>query len=89
MLENPYRSPDELSSPPTVEGKSTTWHPLSWAVVGFAGGALLTAPFILCCDPTEALRGGAMFGGTLGALFGLGHGVERRRLERRSRGDWS
>lgn len=90
MKENPYAPPKEAGSPPRAQpaANHSSWHPFSWAVIGFAGGALLAAPFILSLDATECLRGGAMFGGPVGALWGLAHGVERRRNERRSRGEW-
>lgn len=90
MQENPYDLPKQADASPKEKRapEHPTWHPLSWAVIGFAGGTLLVAPFILCLDSVEQLRGGAMFGGPLGAFLGLAHGVERRRNERRSRGEW-
>ena len=90
MDPNPNDPPNQATPPPETKqaAKCSTWHPLSWAMIGFAGGTLLVAPLILSLDATECLRGGAMFGGPLGAFCGLAHGVERRRNERRSRGEW-
>lgn len=90
MKESPYHPPKQADASPKKKRAPaySTWHPLNWAVIGFAGGTLLVAPFILSLDSVEQLRGGAMFGGPLGAFCGLAHGAERRRNERRNRGEW-
>ena len=82
MDENPYRSP-EADGSPRPPGKPSPWHPVTWAIVGFAGGTLLAAPFIAATDLPDQIQGGMMFGGPWGALAGLGHGVERRRTARK------
>jgi hypothetical protein len=75
---NPYQSPREFDIPRSKD-KPAAWHPFTWAVVGFAAGTLLAAPFILCPDLRGQLQGGAVFGGPIGALFGWAHGRERQR----------
>jgi len=76
MDENPYQSP---RSPGRAKPKPGSWHPLTWAVVGFAGGTLLMAPFVMSFDLPTKIQGGMIFGGIFGALWGLAHGMERRR----------
>jgi ribosomal protein L37AE/L43A len=53
--------------------------PLTWAAIGFAVGTLALAPLILSIDIRDKLLGGAMVGGSLGALIGLAYGAMRRR----------
>jgi len=81
MDENPYQSPEAIDPPPSV--KPSLWHPATWAIIGFAGGTLLAAPFIAAADLPDQIQGAMMFGGPFGALAGLGHGLERRRTARK------
>jgi hypothetical protein len=59
------------SHPPA---RHATWNPITWAVIGFAGGALIAAPLVLSADLNDPIGGGMIFGGIPGALLGLGHG---------------
>ena len=81
MGENPYKSPREAGAPPP-ERVLKTWHPLTWAVVGFAGGTLILTPLVLSIEFRDRLQGGMLMGGPIGALVGLAHGLERRRKEK-------
>ncbi len=47
MDDNPYKSPQFVGR---AEPNPGTWHPLTWAVVGFAGGTGLMAPLFLSVD---------------------------------------
>jgi hypothetical protein len=76
MDDNPYQSP---RSSDRAEPKPGTWHPLTWALIGFAGGTGLTAPFVLSLDMPTKIQGGMLFGGIIGATLGLAHGISRRR----------
>src|SRR6516162_10158781 len=60
--------------------------PVAWASIGFAVGTLLFAPFILSVDLRGKLLGGAISGGTLGALIGLAYGAKRSRQSQQSAG---
>jgi len=76
MEENPYKSPQFLGP---AEPKPATWHPLTWAVVGFAGGTGLIAPFVLSLNMPTRIQGGMIYGGIIGAILGLAYGISRRR----------
>jgi len=78
MDENPYQAPSS-SSASAARAKSASWEPLIWAIIGFGIGTLAVAPFILSNDMRVQIQGGAIYGGPLGALFGLAHGIHRRR----------
>jgi hypothetical protein len=78
MDENPYKSPVSVGKPP-AEPMSGTFHPLTWALIGFAGGTGLTAPFILSIDLPTRIVGGMLHGGIIGAICGLRHGIRRRK----------
>jgi hypothetical protein len=78
MDENPYKSPASVGER-LAEPKPGTWHSLTWAVVGFAGGTVLTAPFILSVDMPTKMQGGMLYGGIIGAMLGLAYGINRRR----------
>jgi hypothetical protein len=78
MDENPYQAPIS-SDTSAARSKSTSWAPLGWAILGFAIGTLVVARLILSNDLQVRLQGGAIYGGPVGALFGLAHGVHRRR----------
>jgi hypothetical protein len=74
MDENPYQSPQS----PLAEPKLGTWHPLTWAFIGFVGGNIVATPVVMIFEmPTT------IFCGIIGALWGLSHGVERRRRDQR------
>ena len=83
MTVNPYQSPggkcDRRPKP-----RPASWHPLTFAFLGFAIGTVIASPFVLSLDPFDRLLGGALYGGTLGAIAGLAHGLERRRMARRA-----
>jgi hypothetical protein len=75
MDENPYQSPQFVGR---VEPKLGTWHPLTWTLIGFVGGNIVAAPVVMIFEmPTT------IFCGIIGALWGLAHGVERRRRDER------
>jgi hypothetical protein len=82
MDDNPDASSLSAGPLPRTPVKPGPWHPLTWAVVGFAGGTLLAAPLVLSLDTRDQIAGGMMCGGPIGALIGLAHGVERRRRAR-------
>jgi multisubunit Na+/H+ antiporter MnhB subunit len=71
-----------LSLKSTADDKSPSWHPVTWAIIGFALGLALTAPFVFSRDPRVRFQGGAIFGGIPGAFAGLAFGVKRRRRTR-------
>jgi hypothetical protein len=71
MDENPYQSP---RSPGRAEPKPGAWHPLTWAVVGFAGGVVAAGPFVVMDLSPDLL----IFGGIIGAILGLAYGIKRR-----------
>jgi hypothetical protein len=75
MDDNPYQSP---RSPGRAEPRPDTWHPLTWAVVGFAGGTGLMAPLFLSVDELTNLLCGMLSGGIIGAILGLAYGIKRR-----------
>ena len=82
MNVNPYKSP--VDSPKgDSEPHPVGWHPLTFAILGFAIGTVVASPFVLSLDPLRRLIGGALYGGILGAIVGLVHGLERRRMARR------
>jgi hypothetical protein len=78
MPENPYHSPTESSQfePQTPDAGL---QPFTCAVIGFAAGTLLVAPFVLSADQTVCLRGGAIFGGLPSAIVAFALAVRRRR----------
>ncbi|MEX2119230.1 MAG: hypothetical protein WD847_06445 [Pirellulales bacterium] len=78
--ENPYGTPRTQGGRP-AKRKRPGWHPLTWTIVGFAGGTIAVAPFILSIEPRERIKAGMMFGGPLGAVASLGHGFARRRKQ--------
>ena len=63
----------------TADDKSPSWHPITWTIIGFALGTVLTAPLILSSNRRIQFLGGALFGGIPGAYIGLAVGVKRRR----------
>ncbi|HUY32032.1 MAG TPA: hypothetical protein VMV69_04565 [Pirellulales bacterium] len=77
MDENPYESP-QFPGTPLTEPKPGTWHPFTWSVIGFAGGVVVAAPFILSVDMPTKIQGGMMYGGIIGAICGLAYGIQRR-----------
>ncbi|MEX0712326.1 MAG: hypothetical protein WD278_08245 [Pirellulales bacterium] len=83
QAENPFRAPQTEGRPPVKTGRPP-WHPLTWAIVGFAGGTIAAAPFILSIEPQDRIKGGMIFGGPLGAVAGLGHALARRRKARQA-----
>jgi hypothetical protein len=80
MDENPYQPPTSIGTRP-AEPKPGTWHPLTWALIGFAGGTGLMAPFILSLDVPTKIQGGMLYGGILGAICGLAYGIKQRRCD--------
>jgi hypothetical protein len=85
MSEIPKQSP-EMPEPIRSTSQPGFVDPLAWAVIGFAIGTLAAAPFILSYDLRDKLQGGAVFGGSLGTLIGLAHGVKRGRKSAPHRG---
>lgn len=85
MDTNPYQSPAET---PKNEAKPRPigWHPLTFAFIGFAAGTAIVAPLILSASFFDRLVAGAVLGGTAGAIIGLVHGFERRRITDSPRG---
>jgi hypothetical protein len=81
MDENPYKPP-ESAALSKASKRCHTWHPLTWGVIGFAIGTLAVAPFIMTWDLQGQIAGGMTFGGPLGAIAGIAHGLERRRKAR-------
>jgi hypothetical protein len=59
--------------------KDTRWHPLTWGVIGFAIGTVVTSLFVLSRDPIVCAEGGAIFGGLPAALYAFMMAVEKRR----------
>lgn len=80
---NPYQSPAE-SPKGNAEPPPAGWHPLTFAFSGFAIGTAVASRFVLSLDPLHRFIGGVLYGGILGAIVGLAHGLERRRMARRS-----
>ncbi|MEX0714563.1 MAG: hypothetical protein WD278_19660 [Pirellulales bacterium] len=81
--ENPYKAPPTNGRPPAKTGRSP-WQPLTWAIVGFAGGTIAAPPFMLSVELPDRIKGGMLFGGPFGAVAGLAHGLERRRKARQN-----
>jgi hypothetical protein len=81
MDSNSYQSPAETPQR-GAKRRPAGWHPLTFAILGFALGTAVASPFILSLDPVVRFYGGALYGGTLGAIAGLAHGLERRRKVR-------
>ena len=78
MNENPYQSPQSPGKK-LAEAKPTTWHPLTWTIIGFCGGTSLVAPFVLSLNMPTRIQGGMIYGGITGAIWGLAYGISRRR----------
>jgi hypothetical protein len=85
MNDNPKESANKPDQNQSVL-KSSYRDPLSWAIIGFAIGTIATARFVLSLDVRSKLLGGALFGGSLGALIGLLYGLDRRRKSQRHSG---
>jgi len=76
MDDNPYQSPQFVRR---AEPKPGTWHPLAWAIIGFCGATGLVAPFVLSIRVLSQVRGGMIYGGIIGAIWGLAYGNNRKR----------
>lgn len=76
---NPYKSPHD-SRKDDSEPRAAGWHPLTFAFLGFAIGTAVASQFILSRDPFDRCLGGAFYGGTIGAILGLAHGLRRSRI---------
>ena len=85
MNDSPQDSPDRPGQIPFAPRPGSP-APVTWASIGFAVGTLLFAPFILSVDLRGKLLGGAISGGTLGALIGLAYGAKRSRQSQQSAG---
>ena len=78
MDENPFQAPRSADETP-VSTNAAFGQTAAWAVIGFVIGTLAVAPFILSFALRDKLLGGAVFGGSLGALAGFLHGRRQRR----------
>lgn len=67
----------ELGPLKPPEPKPGTWHPITWAVIGFALGTVIGANLVLSRDPRECFRGGAIVGGIPGAYMGWAFGAKQ------------
>lgn len=75
----PYKSP--VDSPKRdSEPRPVGWHPLTFAILGFAIGTAVASQFVLSRNPFVRFFGGAIYGGTPGAIAGLAHGLRRHRI---------
>lgn len=75
---NPYKSPHD-SRKDDSEPRPAGWHPLTFAFLGFAIGTAVASQFVLSRDPVDRFLGGALYGGTIGGIAGLTHGLQRHR----------
>src|SRR5687768_1151683 len=78
MDDNLYQSPRVVddrrpaNAPRCADPQSSaSWHPLTWAGVGFGIGTVLIAPLVLSVHDAVQLQGGMLFGGIPGAIVGL------------------
>lgn len=83
---NPYQSPAE-SPEDDAKPRRRRWHSITFAFLGFAIGTAVASQFVLSREPLARFFGGAIYGGTLGAIAGLTHGLRRRRISVSAQGE--